>query len=73
VSDWEISPRLGLKVFPNKGGNITIQQIDDMGEEHCIIVYQDDVPTLIRYLEEVRQQLQQDLLEEDLADEIETE
>jgi hypothetical protein len=69
MDKWEISPRMGLKVYLNEGGNVTIEQHDLMGEDSRVVVYQDDVPTLIRYLEEARQQLEQGLLDEDDVEE----
>jgi hypothetical protein len=66
LSTRRIPPRLGIEVYENEGGTITIKQSDPMDDDHIVVVHPDDVPTLIRFLEEVRQDI---LTEEDSSTE----
>jgi len=50
-NELRIEPRPGLEVFHNKGGRISIRQIDwTDAEEVIVVVHPDDVPRLIELL-----------------------
>ena len=53
----KIPPRPGLEVFVNEGGTVSIKQIESgypIDDESIVIVHPDDVPRLIKMLEEAR-------------------
>jgi len=53
MSSRKIEPKDGLEIFVNAYCNITLKQVSSLGEEALIVVDRSDVPTLIKYLQEL--------------------
>jgi len=64
MGEKRIEARPGLEIFVNKGGNISIKQIDREGED-LVVVHPDDVPRLIELLRQAQEEaLNFEVLEE---------
>lgn len=65
--EWMIPHQDGVKVYVNQGQTITIEQTT--GSEHfedpsIVTVHPDHVDALIEFLEQARDQIKEDVLEE---------